>query len=607
MFSPLSSLASRCKKALSGLKPSQVESAAAEVVAFAETYAQNIFPAVVALRTLAQQHPEFGLLLCTERAEVSAADRELLEHYRIELMDRSCLEPYAQGWPEELREWALPHLLAERGARFSLRVAPNMVFLRRLHQVEEPMVSGDAVAFVRSPVDYKLHSAQRKKIREELGRSVPKRRRPDSSLVLFNSQQLHDQLSAYYQRVLPVVGEDLAPEVALDLALTGYEKSLTHRLPDEVAFRAEGYRKNIQPEWDVYGLVAPQRPHPWEPLKLQHIRSAVSRRESLKLAARDVWLEKASKLEGFERFTNQRAGSPLQGMKLLNQMERARQLEDEARVQKEQAEARRRLNVPHRIWRGTEHADMMRKGRYSALVGEDQHDFLFLPKKGSQKLFVFFSGYADRKQVQPPVFQRWTWAEEFPGHCVYFSDPALTASNVTSTGYYAGSAEGDALDAIAEFVRELAAELGVDERNIVTYGSSAGGFASLRMAQYLQGATHVAINPQTDLGVHREDKVNRVIKRRYGYTGLGELPQELRSRFTSLTPDVFENARRLMIAQNTVDTFHFENHYRPFLEYAEKQGAASKVQSLEFTYNAGHRGGENKDAFAAIQAFISSD
>ncbi|WP_146339512.1 hypothetical protein [Nesterenkonia sp. NBAIMH1] len=73
-----------------------------------------------------------------------------------------------------------------------------------------------------------------------------------------------------------------------------------------------------------------------------------------------------------------------------------------------------------------------------------------------------------------------------------------------------------------------------------------------------------------------------------------------------LSPDVLENAGRILVLQNTADTFHFENHYTPFVAHVEESGAAWKVRTHEFTHPGGHRHGENRDAFRTAEAFWES-
>ncbi|WP_146339516.1 hypothetical protein [Nesterenkonia sp. NBAIMH1] len=266
-----------------------------QVVAFTHAAPERVFPAVVALHTLGEHHPEFGLLLLTDAQALSEQDAQRLRSSGIEVLDTGQVASRADALPEALYEWMVPHLLAERGVRFSLRVAPDMVFLQSMNPLKQPMRSGHPVAYARRPVDYRLQGAHRRQVREALGISVPKRRRPEHSVVLFRSSHLRSRLPDIYATVLSVLGhEELAMEAAVDLMLTSYGKDAVHHLPGSVAHRADGYIKGLQPKEHIRGLVAPSSPPPWEPLSTQHIRHATMGRASVSLAARDVWLTAAS-------------------------------------------------------------------------------------------------------------------------------------------------------------------------------------------------------------------------------------------------------------------------------------------------------------------------
>jgi len=63
--------------------------------------------------------------------------------------------------------------------------------------------------------------------------------------------------------------------------------------------------------------------------------------------------------------------------------------------------------------------------------------------ESNNKLFVFFSGYVDRTRLSLPVFHRWSWSGQFPGHTLYISDPTLLLSSRLGLGWYIGSGKND--------------------------------------------------------------------------------------------------------------------------------------------------------------------
>ncbi|WP_218240971.1 hypothetical protein, partial [Pseudomonas sp. 2822-17] len=59
----------------------------------------------------------------------------------------------------------------------------------------------------------------------------------------------------------------------------------------------------------------------------------------------------------------------------------------------------------------------LQEGLYTYKYEGFEYDFLYKPSQ-EKRLFVLLSGSANRSKFTPPVFQRWSWAEYFPGHCL---------------------------------------------------------------------------------------------------------------------------------------------------------------------------------------------
>ncbi|MCT1605914.1 hypothetical protein M3B43_00985 [Nesterenkonia massiliensis] len=469
--------------------------------------------------------------------------------------------------------------------------------------------AGTAVALTKHRQHHGFGAAA-EELRSRTGMKLPMNFQPYGAVGFFDNAQLAE--AGFFESFVAAfeVLRELRPESrrlevgALAAASLRFGDGYG-RLPRSLRFRPTGYVQHLQPRQDIQMLSYGDSPLPWEPLEFKHVEHAVRKGRTVALAARDAWLGFASGVWGFEDFTSQRSGGPLGRMKLANQIERARQLIEEDKARKAKEREHRQLDVPVLVWPGTEDLDADRPAQYALRVAKDQYDFLHLPKRGSERLFVFFSGYANRKKVRPPVFQRWTWAERFPGHCLYFSDPALHRVHGLSIGYYAGSPERDVLEVIAEVVRDVALKHGVPLENVATYGSSAGGFASLRIAEYLQGAAHIAINPQTDLLRHDGAKVGRVVRDVYGAAAFEDLPEEHRRRFTTHRAEVIGGGSRFLVMQNRLDEFHLVNHYRPLMEFVESAGDSEAVQTYEFEHGAGHRGGESSDALEVALRFAA--
>lgn len=234
-----------------------------------------------------------------------------------------------------------------------------------------------------------------------------------------------------------------------------------------------------------------------------------------------------------------------------------------------------------------------------------RYDFI-LSKKNSSRLFVIFSGSANAKKLKlnPPVFQRWKWAALFPGSTLYVSDPSLYINNNLSLAWYIGTKEVDHLDVISRVVNEVAGSLGVNNHNIIGYGSSGGGFASLRMSAFIEGMTSVAINPQIVIKNYHKKAVNKYLKLCFGESFESFDFNKNSSRFDIRSAGINKKRNKLVVAQNTEDTFHLDNHYSLI---CDEWGGASTMEvnsenfkTILFSHPGGHSKAETKTVFKRI-------
>lgn len=601
------------RRAARGARRNEAEQSCLELVACTVVEPDDLFPGIVALRSLESRNRGFfsSLVLCADGDRLHEEQRRLLECNGVEFLD---LRDVAAEFGERVSEngildtpgpgirWVLPEYFWGRGQRYSLLVDPHTICVGAVEPLREAIDRGNPSAFCWTRKAHGLDHQSVEQLEGELKYRVPRKAQIERTVAFFDNSQMAE--AGFFQEVGRAWKQLAKRAPAGDherLALSIVAPSLgAAMLPEGMAYRARAYHQHLQPAEELKILSLADNPKPWKPLEMKHVQRMMKNRHALTPFVRDVWLSYARDLPGFSDFTEQRSGGPLGRLKLANQLERGRVLAEEE-------EKKKQLDVPYYVWPGEHGVSLTKAAHFAALKGGSQYDFLFLPKHSSERLFVFFSGYADRKRQRPPIFQRWSWADRFPGHTVYFSDPGLHKDEDLSVAYYAGAEGSDYMAVIGELIRDLARGLDVPEENIVTYGSSAGGFASLRSALYLKGARHIAINPQTDSARHRQGKVDRAARVLYGATTWRELPDDYRARFTAHHREILENAGEIMLLQNVVDRFHYENHFVPFVEFARSEGLEHKMFVQEFTHNAGHRGGESKAAFAQILNFLDID
>lgn len=244
-------------------------------------------------------------------------------------------------------------------------------------------------------------------------------------------------------------------------------------------------------------------------------------------------------------------------------------------------------------------------------IGGHSFDYLWSPKAGAKRMFVLFSGDVKRGKNSPPVFQRWSWSSLFPGHCLYVSDPMIFMDPEIGLAWYSGTERLDPIEFIIRRIKAIAAQVRLSESSIIAYGSSGGGFAALRMSSMMNDISAVAINPQTNIAKFKwrsPDLYARVcLNRQDRYIALEDFPL----RMDLLTHIENLKDRRIIIAQNRLDTHHLSEHFIPFCAKMGMPDSDNRTEGLFrriiFEHKGGHGRAETPEVFSAIMKILESD
>lgn len=210
-------------------------------------------------------------------------------------------------------------------------------------------------------------------------------------------------------------------------------------------------------------------------------------------------------------------------------------------------------------------------GRYSCAVEDVEFKFLFGKKDFSSVLFVLLSGAAKDSVNCYPNFQRWSWSEHFPGSVLNIADPTLTlAPGKIDIGWYLGSPEKDYADLVASLVKRVASDLGVPNKKIFFYGSSGGGFASLRVSRRIPGSSACAINAQIDLTKYRSLAFRKYISAVHGTT-LENLKPELMARLSVIGEMNERTENGFLMTQNINDDHHYKVQFQCFKKFCTEK------------------------------------
>ncbi|WEG13302.1 alpha/beta hydrolase [Pullulanibacillus sp. KACC 23026] len=209
--------------------------------------------------------------------------------------------------------------------------------------------------------------------------------------------------------------------------------------------------------------------------------------------------------------------------------------------------------------------DKLKEAWYSFNADGFKYDYVYMPSKG-KRLFVLLSGFADRKKLEPPVFQRWTWSSIFPGHCLYIADPILSSYDNLGIGWYIGNKAEKVILTVAELIKESAQKLGIPLENVVLYASSGGGFASLQLSALIPELTAIVINPQIDVTKYDNRNVEKLLNTCFDGMTREEAISVYESRFSVLPLIDKIKGNQIFYVQNKLDSHHYEVHFGAFAE-----------------------------------------
>ncbi|MCW5719233.1 MAG: hypothetical protein KIS68_15545 [Bauldia sp.] len=147
---------------------------------------------------------------------------------------------------------------------------------------------------------------------------------------------------------------------------------------------------------------------------------------------------------------------------------------------------------------------------------------------------------------------------------VALSDPTLHLDADLRLAWFAGSARLRLQAILPTILARLAQAL--EATQIIFFGGSGGGFASLHYAAAFPDSLSVVWNPQTDLRRYNPSHVEEYGRAAFGWTNLAEAKARLPEEVSSSLHQVYGPRRDNLILylQNNSDG-HVANHMQPFL------------------------------------------
>lgn len=194
-----------------------------------------------------------------------------------------------------------------------------------------------------------------------------------------------------------------------------------------------------------------------------------------------------------------------------------------------------------------------------------------------------------------PTFQRVRSMQGRVQAFISFADPTLySRSNDFTIGWYLGAEGWDPVPVMASLIQRVAAEVGA--RWVGFVGSSAGGFAALRLARLIPGSLALVQDPQSSIGRYYAGHRDRYFAECWPGWEWTELLRAFPERFDMVATYARESPNNyIYYRQSVLDRFHLENHAIPF-EESVGSGSATRGPNdrIVFAYEVGQVPGHGK-------------
>ncbi|WP_028469261.1 alginate lyase family protein [Neptunomonas japonica] len=221
-------------------------------------------------------------------------------------------------------------------------------------------------------------------------------------------------------------------------------------------------------------------------------------------------------------------------------------------------------NIPHYIEDDYQKIKLVPgKSTNSTIVDNVRINF-FSDIKSSNKLLVMLPGASSRARGHID-FQRHSWSDDFSNFDVLsFTDPSLKEENDISIAWFQHTVESFGITALSKLISSFVESKKYLMENIIFFGSSGGGFTSLKLANDFPRTLIISINPQIYLYNYSKIHFDKMLQTCYAGLDYSEVINKYKNRL-EVDIDYTKRIAPIYIYQNIHDTKHLNKHLKPYI------------------------------------------
>lgn len=223
---------------------------------------------------------------------------------------------------------------------------------------------------------------------------------------------------------------------------------------------------------------------------------------------------------------------------------------------------------------------IVKNGLHSLKINNRWFD-LGYESRGSDTLLVCFHAAVGKNLKSSPLLSGRAVAAEIGSDWISFADPSVSHPDELETGWHLSTKRVPAQEIVRSTVNEL--KDSGRYKNVIFFGSSAGGFAALNQSYNFPGSIAFVMNPVVD--IHNEAKRfwNDFCSEAYVGWSHEAVENKLNTSMSKLYSGSIGN--RVLYLQNLQDEYYLNNHFKKFVETV---GDKSRVLTYHGNWGQGH-------------------
>jgi hypothetical protein len=216
----------------------------------------------------------------------------------------------------------------------------------------------------------------------------------------------------------------------------------------------------------------------------------------------------------------------------------------------------------------------------------------------NKNLICFGSGAYNPDVLKPPIFNRFSWQEDFEESVIFYNDPTLYVNSKLTLGCGVGKNDDWYLKKVYNVIKIIVEKININNENILFFGSSGGGFTSIQLATLFKNSAAIVNNPIIFLERYNKIAINNILDYCFEESDKEAILNKFKYRFDIL--DLFEKENyipSITYLLNLNSQYDVRNQFMPFLTGLEslKLFENEQLNVLIYSGEAGHAGVLDKD------------